>query len=232
METAGVIARRHQQRIDGSRRSDEFLMLAPWVTEWPDGTKVQPADSAAGPSGEPASSQPEAERHSNRQARSEQERPRRTTRENGTAGERDRVRAKADSLPDDFPEHLKPHARRVFAILRDIAEQHNAREVTPRGIGLAIQGHPGRRFVGVAYELASWAQTPSRPVRDVVGTYRTFLDRAPTYAGVEQFDTPPVGIAASSGNVHAFPPGGRPTRFDVAQAGLKELHDRLISEGK
>jgi hypothetical protein len=34
---AGLIARRAQFRKDGSRRGDEYLLLAPWVTEWPDG---------------------------------------------------------------------------------------------------------------------------------------------------------------------------------------------------
>lgn len=37
LEKAGLIARRSQFRIDGRRRGDEFLLLAPWVTEWPDG---------------------------------------------------------------------------------------------------------------------------------------------------------------------------------------------------
>jgi len=112
---------------------------------------------------------------------------------------RERASAKAQQLPDDFPDALREHARRVYRVLRDVAEQHNAREVTPRGVGLAIMGHPGRRFIGVAYELASWAQAPPRPVKDVVGTYRTFLDGAPTYAGVEPLEGPrPVAIAASA----------------------------------
>lgn len=49
LEDAKVIARRPQYRRDGSRRSDEFLLRAPWVTEWPDGEQIKdrPADPAA-----------------------------------------------------------------------------------------------------------------------------------------------------------------------------------------
>lgn len=37
LEDAELIARRSQFRKDGSRRGDEYLLRAPWVTEWPDG---------------------------------------------------------------------------------------------------------------------------------------------------------------------------------------------------
>jgi hypothetical protein len=142
----------------------------------------------------------------------------------------ERARAKAQSLPDDFPDELKPHARRAFAILRDVAEQYNAREVTPRGVGLAIMGHQGRRFVQTAYELASWAQAPNREIRDVVATYRTFLGRADVCAGLERFDVAPVAATAAP-NVHHIRPAGE-TRFDRAQESLRVLHDRLVAEGR
>jgi Helix-turn-helix domain len=41
LERAGFIARRQQHRVDGGRRGDEFLLLAPWVTAWPDGELVK-----------------------------------------------------------------------------------------------------------------------------------------------------------------------------------------------
>lgn len=186
MEDAGVIARRHQQRVDGSRRSDEFLMLAPWIKEWPDGSPIQTAESAARPTGSAAPIHAAAGDQSMRHGVAAQERPEGTTRR---TSKEERAREKAQTLPDDFPEELKPHARRVFSLLRDVADQHNAREVTPRGVGLAIMGHPGRRFVGVAYELASWAQS-GRHVEDAVGTYRTFLKRADVFAGVEPLNGP------------------------------------------
>jgi hypothetical protein len=141
----------------------------------------------------------------------------------------ERARARTQRLPDDFPDELKPHARRAFAILRDVAEQYNAREVTPRGVGLAIMGHQGRRFVQTAYELASWAQAPNREIRDVVATYRTFLGRADVCAGLERFDVAPVAASAAP-NVHHIRPGE--TRFDRAQESLRVLHDQLVAEGR
>lgn len=117
---------------------------------------------------------------------------------------KERARAQAQQLPDDFPENLKPHARDVFRVLRSIAEQHSAREVTPRAVGHAIMGAPGRHHVEEAHALAAWAQAPPRPIRDVVGTYRTWLQRAQCYAGVERLGVP---VAANAGgNVHPFPP--------------------------
>jgi hypothetical protein len=98
----------------------------------------------------------------------------------------ERARAKADEVPDDFPESLRPHARIVFPLLRDVAVQHNARPVTARAVALTIMGNPGRRFVSEAHAFAAWAQSPPRPIKDVVGSYRTWLKRAEVFAGVEQ----------------------------------------------
>lgn len=42
LEDMGLIARRAQFRRDRGRRGDEFLLLAPGVTEWPDGEPVTP----------------------------------------------------------------------------------------------------------------------------------------------------------------------------------------------
>jgi hypothetical protein len=79
LEEAGVIARRRQVRVDGSRRGDEFLLLAPWVTEWPDGQPAAPA----GTPGERASSLPADDDRSNRQLppgkNNQQERPKEQT---------------------------------------------------------------------------------------------------------------------------------------------------------
>jgi hypothetical protein len=66
---AGLIAQRHQYRIDGTRRGSEFLLLGPGVTEWPDGQSI---------TGEIASSQeelPATERRHNRRATAGQEQP-------------------------------------------------------------------------------------------------------------------------------------------------------------
>lgn len=49
LEEMKIIARRPQYRRDGMRRSDEFLLRAEGVVEWPDGDALRdlPADSAA-----------------------------------------------------------------------------------------------------------------------------------------------------------------------------------------
>lgn len=65
----GLIAQRHQYRRDGTRRGSEFLLLAPWITEWPDGEPI---------TGEKASGQeelPATERADNRRPAAAQEQP-------------------------------------------------------------------------------------------------------------------------------------------------------------
>jgi hypothetical protein len=116
----------------------------------------------------------------------------------GTVKREERARAKADEVPDDFPENLRPHARIVYPLLRDVAEQHNARPVTARAVALTIMGNPGRRYVSEAHAFAAWAQAPPRPVKDVVGSYRTWLKRAEQFAGVEQLsEASPNGLPAN-----------------------------------
>jgi hypothetical protein len=136
------------------------------------------------------------------------------------------ARAAADKLPDGYPDELRPHAEQAHRVLTDIAEQWNAREVTLRGVGLAIMGNQNRRFVQEAFALASWAQAPPRPIKDVVGTYRTWLGKAERIAGVERLDGGP--LAAGPGRTT----GRRPTRFEEEQAGLAAEYERLRAEGR
>lgn len=172
LEVAGIIARRQQRRRDGSRRGDEFLLLAPWVSEWPDGETVQAADGAGsdrnGSTDPPGTDLPD---HAARAAGQEQ--PERTTTENGRP-----ARAPADTsrIPDDFPEELRPHARIVLPILRRVAADHNAREVKPLALGRMMMGRPHKPFVKSAHDFAAWAADPPRPIRDAVASYRTWLD--------------------------------------------------------
>jgi DNA-binding transcriptional ArsR family regulator len=194
LEEAGIIARREQRRVDGSRRGDEFLLLAPWVSEWPDGLAARSAAS-----GGAAESIPGVGTESAAQERPpENDRP---------PSERERARAKADEVPDDFPDALRPHARIVYPLLRDVAEQHNARPVTARAVALTIMGNPGRRFVSEAHAFAAWAQSPPRPIKDVVGSYRTWLKRAEVFAGVEQ-----IVPLASNESAARFDENVRPLR--------------------
>lgn len=185
MEEAGLIEREERTRANGSRTTNRIVFLVPSDP----GVRGGRAPESGGP--RVVESGPEAVGSKPSSKPTSQKKTARAD-----------AKEKTQVLPDGFPENLKPHAREVFKVLRETAVQFNAKEVTPRGVGLAIMGFPGRRFVGTSYELASWAQTAERTIKDVVGTYRTFLDRAPIYAGVENFEAP-IGIAASAGgNVH------------------------------
>lgn len=97
---AGLIARREQRRADGGRRGDEFLLLAPSVAEWPDGTPVQdrqgaPAAVAATPTQPDAGASPRPE--------GRQELPPGDSRP-GNAPSRARVRFRNRDVPRRFVE--------------------------------------------------------------------------------------------------------------------------------
>lgn len=91
-------------------------------------------------------------------------------------------------LPHGFPDELRPHGRAVLPILRTVAEQHAAREVYPLAVGRVLMAHRRKPLVRAAHALAVWAVDPPRPVRDVVATYRTFLERERDLAAVEPLD--------------------------------------------
>lgn len=90
-----------------------------------------------------------------------------------------------DSVPDDFPDELRPHARHVMRVLVSIAETHGARKVWPMALGKLLIVNRHKPLVATAHELDQWAVDPPRPIKDVVGTYRTFLSRARDLQGVE-----------------------------------------------
>jgi hypothetical protein len=73
-------------------------------------------------------------------------------------------------------------------VLCAVAEQHGARKVWPRAVGLTIMAHPRRPLVETAHALAVWAVDPPRPIKDVVGTYRSFLTRERDLAATERLD--------------------------------------------
>jgi biotin operon repressor len=97
--------------------------------------------------------------------------------EEGTKKEEEARADPRDQPPEDFPDELKPHARIVMATLRRIAAQHNAPKVWPLAVGRAVMQHPRHPLVKVANAFELWAVSPPRPIKDVVATYRTFLER-------------------------------------------------------
>lgn len=118
-------------------------------------------------------------------------------------GENGRARA-SEQIPAEFPTDLRPHAREVMAVLKGVAMQHNAKAVTALAVANLMMA-PQRKhkpFVAAAYDFASWAVEPPRPIRDAVASYRTWIDRCPDLAGVErltpgQASRQPRGSASS-----------------------------------
>lgn len=140
------------------------------------------------------------------------------------------TRASASQRPEGFPDELVPHARAVFPILKAVAEQHNAKAVLPLALGRMMMGRPRKPFVRAAHDFASWATDPGRPIRDVVASYRTWLDRTPDLAGPERLDDAGVPTASP-------PPSSSRRRTvsdpesDATRARREAAFDRLSGNG-
>lgn len=180
LEKAGLMARRPQYRTDGGRRGDEYLLLAPWVAEWPDGTVVRSPDANCASPPPPAVQDPDARR----------DRAGTATRNGHAPGPAAQARARelAQQIPDDFPDELRPHAREVMRVLRAVAEQHGAREVTALGVARVCMGYPRHPLVQSAHDFAAWAADPPRAIKDVVGSYRTWVKRERPLAVTERLN--------------------------------------------
>lgn len=98
------------------------------------------------------------------------------------------ARKAAQQVPDDFPNELRPHAREVMRVLRSVAEQHSAREVTALAVARVCMGYPRHPLVQTAHDFASWAADPPRPIKDVVGSYRTWIKRERPLAATERLN--------------------------------------------
>jgi DNA-binding transcriptional ArsR family regulator len=207
LEDAGVIERRPQYRRDGGRRGDEFLLCAPWVTEWPDGQPRRiPADGAGMPpvaTGDRGDRQPTAA----------QELPPENNR-SPTA----RARAKRpdpDALPDDFPAHLLPTLDELHSWLGRIADARGAVRPARAAIARAMmtrQAKGAATMLRVAERLEHWltfGNGQRASCRDVVARWRDWLDQEP--------DVPErPAIAAMGPNVHAIRPPGRAIHSQAA----------------
>jgi hypothetical protein len=141
-----------------------------------------------------------------------------------------RVRARRpdpNALPDGFPGHLLSALEVVHATLTETAEQRGAPLPARAAIARAMMRRPRKPHGLVAERVEHWllyGNGQRVQCRDVVARWRDWCDSEADY--VER----PAVVASMGGNVHQF--GRRPTRFEEAQAGLSELHARLVAEGK
>jgi hypothetical protein len=128
--------------------------------------------------------------------------------------------AAKQKMPEGFPDELRPHARQAMKALREVAEQHNAREVSALALGRTIMARPRKPLVKAAFDFAAWAADPPRPIRDVVASYRTWLDRERDLAGTEVLgpDGLPQTMRALPGKVH--PATAQIARLRAMQATL------------
>lgn len=92
----------------------------------------------------------------------------------------------SDSLPDDFPEELKPHARIVFRVLREVAREHGLPDVKVRQVGRLMQPRQRKPWVKEVHDFAGWAANPPRPIKNVVSSFTTWIDRERDLAGIER----------------------------------------------
>lgn len=202
---AGLIARRPQFRFDRGRRGDEYLLLAPGITEWPDGAPLDtPPRVRETEGGTPVSDTPPSVRET-----APQEHP---LGNDHASKPNEGARDARDYPPDGFPEELKPHARAVVRMLRGVAADHGAKKVWPKAVCLAIMANPHKPVVATAHEMVGWAVDPPRKIVDVVATYRTFLKKAPTLEAIERIDEGDGSTPAVPADPTTRPggPAGRP----------------------
>jgi hypothetical protein len=222
LEEAGLIIRRPQYRRDRGRRGDEFLLLAPGVTEWPDGepVNVQPeADSGGSPGTDrphpPAPDDPTPRNGSTGQELPPEEPASEDLKQGENAREDRRL-----SPPPDFPDELRPHARVILSILERIAEEHQAKRVWPLAVGRLLMRYRHRPLVATVHELDRWAVDPSRDIKDVVATFSTFLSKTGDMQGTERLTE--EGLPASGRDR----PAGRSATVGHTSSGSK--YDHLV----
>lgn len=84
---------------------------------------------------------------------------------------------------DELPDGLTPEQRvAALAVQAELERTHaescpSAKPPTLRQTGKAVAAHPTVDHLAVAAELDHWAVQPSRTIRDLAGTYRTFVKR-------------------------------------------------------
>lgn len=219
LEDAGWIARRRRAGEGGHRAPDGFLLLAEGVVAWPDGTEI-PTRSSFGLAGAPTGSfrpvQPEP-------PGAEQNDP-------GTAHEGESAGASArEALPDGFPAELRPHMEAAYRVLRSLAEAHGAKAISVQSLAAVLMARPRHPIVRAAHDCYAHFIDRQPRRRDVVATYRNWLDHCDPLAATEAMP----GATAPAGRPGAVTPirGPRPNATTPAQdLGAELLADALRGE--
>lgn len=92
------------------------------------------------------------------------------------------------TLPEGFPEELKPHIRAVYRILKSLAERHRSKAVTPTALANVVMARQHKPLVKAAYDCAAYWDDRKQPLKDTIAAYRNWLDRTDDLATIEPLD--------------------------------------------
>ena len=138
--------------------------------------------------------------------------------------------ARANGLPEGFPDELRPHGRIVARVLPTLTDDTpNAKAVSNASIANVIMAYPHKPLVTGLYEYAAWlaGQSATGRHRDVVSGWRNWLKRKPDLAGYEQLDA--QGLPVTAGNGNGASRGGAGSMDEVTARRLASM-DRLMAE--
>jgi hypothetical protein len=98
-----------------------------------------------------------------------------------------------DSLPDDFPVELAPAVDETLRMLERVASAKGAIAVARAGVARTIAARPRKPHAKAAADFETyWLDGPGqgRGMRDVVASFRNWLDREPDMAAAGHRPTP------------------------------------------
>jgi hypothetical protein len=91
-------------------------------------------------------------------------------------------------LPEGFPDELKPHLDAVFPMLSSWAERQHANAVARGPLARIMMARARRPLVRGAHDCIAYFDGKGRQVKDVISTYRNWLDRESDLAAVEHLN--------------------------------------------
>jgi hypothetical protein len=244
----GYVSRFRRHRLNGSRTTDLIVLNMPRITPFDpsiyDGIvgDLEPGDrtpSGGNPPGGLAADSRQASGGNPPPLNQPRNQP--PIEQEERAGERASGSGKKtedmDAVPADFPVEMLPHLRGVVRVLRQVAaDQQGARAVSAKAVARVIEPRPRKPLVKAAHDLAAWA-ADRRDLRDVVATYRNWLDnpRTPTLAALERVtDRGHLDHEAPSSGSTGGAGGGNASKASRRAASMEEsrrLAEELRSQG-